>query len=351
MKDDNILITLGAYQAIHCALYGLINHGDEVIIIDPAYDAYAMITRAAGGVPVHTALKRVDTCNYGNNNDITGADGWELDFADLEAKFNHNTRLIIINTPHNPLGKVFTASELSRIGELCQKYDTIAIMDEVYEWLTYDNNTHCRLASMPGMYERTVTIGSLGKAFNVTGWRCGWAITGHPGIRHALTLAHMASVYCCPTPIQEAAARAFEIELDKLQLNHVDSMYWTQLCALLDKKRALMYDMLTDMGLKPMVPEGGYYMVAECRALIDRLDLTAYYDKRGKTFEFVRWLSARGVQAVPLTVFYSTDNKHLAEGLVRFCFIKSDETLAKAEAVLRGITNELGANKGFYLSR
>ncbi|CAG2100359.1 unnamed protein product [Medioppia subpectinata] len=258
VKDDNILITLGAYQAIHCALYGLINHGDEVIIIDPAYDAYATITRAAGGVPVHTALKRTDTYRNENNNDITGAD-----------------------------------------------------------------------ALMPGMYERTVTIGSLGKAFNVTGWRCGWAITGHPGIRHALSLAHVVSVYCCPTPIQEAAARVFEIELDKLQLNHVDCMYWTQLCALMGKKRTLMYDMLTDMGLKPMMPEGSYYMVADCQALIDRLDLTAYYDKRGKTFEFVRWLSARGVQAVPLTVFYSTDNKQLGEG----------------------ITNELGANKGFYLGR
>ncbi|CAG2167135.1 unnamed protein product, partial [Oppiella nova] len=346
IRDDNILITLGAYEAIHCAIYGLINTGDEVIIIDPAYDGYAMITRAAGGVPVHIALKRVDNTGAGD----VECDEWELDFNELEAKFSTKTKLIIINTPHNPLGKVFTREELEKIAQLCQKYNVIAVMDEVYEWLTYDGNRHFRLASLSGMFDRSITIGSLGKAFNVTGWRCGWAITGNPAIRDALILAHVTSIYVAPTIIQEAAARAFELELEKLEQNRPEDMYWTQLSALLDKKRTVMYDMLSELGLKPMVPEGGYYMVADCRALIDRLDLDEYYDKRGKTFAFVRWLSAQGVQGVPLTVFYSQDNKGLAEGLVRFCFIKSDETLAMAEQVLKRITKVIGAERQkFYL--
>ncbi|XP_054162736.1 kynurenine aminotransferase-like isoform X2 [Oppia nitens] len=331
--DDNILITIGAYEALHCTIYGLVNTGDQVIIIDPAYDAYDMITKAAGGIPVHVALKRMDNRVNGENHS-----GWTLDFEELESKFNARTRFIIVNTPNNPLGKVYTKEELTKIADLCHKYNIIAIMDEVYEWLTYGSNEHFRLASLPGMFEKSITIGSLGKAFNVTGWRCGWAVTGNTKIREAMTLAHMSSVYVCPTPIQEAAARTFELELQKLRDNQIDDMYWTQLTSLLTKKRDMLFNMLSELGFNPMVPEGGYYLVADCRRLIDRLNLNDYFDKRGKTFSLVRWLSKHGVQGVPLTVFYRQENQHLAEGLVRFCFIKSDETLLKARDALIRMT-------------
>ncbi|CAG2112060.1 unnamed protein product, partial [Medioppia subpectinata] len=180
VTGDNILITCGAFEALYCAIHSIINHGDEAIIIDPAYDEFEVLVKGAGGVPVHTCLKRT-----GDGTD------WQLDLDDLEAKITDRTRVIIINTPHNPTGKVqslplFTRSELEAIGQLCLKHNLIAVSDEVFEWLTYDGRTHHRIASLPGMYDRCVTIGSLGKACHVTGWRCGWAIAGNPVVRMGL---------------------------------------------------------------------------------------------------------------------------------------------------------------------
>ncbi|CAG2118948.1 unnamed protein product, partial [Medioppia subpectinata] len=271
VTGDNILITCGAFEALYCAIHSIINHGDEAIIIDPAYDEFEVLVKGAGGVPVHTCLKRT-----GDGTD------WQLDLDDLEAKITDRTRLL-------------TRLELEAIGQLCLKHNFIAVSDEVFEWLTYDGRTHHRIASLPGMYDRCVTIGSLGKACHVTGWRCGWAIAGNPVVRMGLVMAHMSCANSMPTIIQEAAARFFELELPRLGTGHSPSPtdnYWSQVTQMLDKKRHTMYGMLLAAGLTPMLPEGGFTMLADCTKLIDRLDLTEYADPKGKTVAFVRWLSA-----------------------------------------------------------
>lgn len=193
------------------------------------------------------------------------------------------------------------------------------------------------------MYERSITIGSVGKTFSVTGWKCGWAISGNPNIMTALRKAHSTCLYVGATIIQEAAARAFEIELDKLVNNRASDLYWTKLSDMMLTKRNKMVTLLSSLGLKPITPEGSYFMIADCTQLMNSVDLTEFYDKRGKSFAFVKFLSKNGLQALPLSVFFCEEYKHLGEGLLRFCFIKSDETLAKAEQVLKELKERMSS--------
>ena len=197
-------------------------------------------------------------------------------------------------------------------------------------------------ASIPGMFERSITIGSSGKTFSVTGWKCGWALTGNKDIMNAIRKAHSINIYVIATPIQEAVARAFEIELDKLEKGQQKKLYWTKLSDMVLKKRNSTIKMLTSVGLEPIAPEGGYFMVADCRQLIKRLDLSDFPDKRGPSFSFVQWLSKNGVQGLPLSIFFCPKYQHLGEGLIRFCFIKSEATLNAAERVLTQLKERLG---------
>lgn len=192
------------------------------------------------------------------------------------------------------------------------------------------------------MFERTITVGSIGKTFSVTGWKCGWTLTGNAQVMAALRKAHSVCIYVIPTPIQEAAAKAFEIELDKLENGRTQDMYWPQLADMVLKKRNSTIAMLRSVGLEPIAPEGGYFLVVDCNRLIQRLDLSEFSDPRGQSFAFVKWLSRNGLQSLPLSVFYCDQYQHLGEGLVRFCFMKSDQTLTAAERVLTDLKKKLG---------
>lgn len=232
---------------------GHIKPGDEAVIIEPFYDCYVPLVKAAGGKPVFVPLR-----NTNNTTEMSSGD-WILDPDELKKAFNEKTKMIIINTPHNPLGKVFSLEELQLIADLCKKWNVLCLSDEVYEWLVYKPNKHVRIATLPDMWERTITVGSAGKTFNVTGWKIGWAY-GPENLIHNLQVVHQNCVYTCSTPLQEAIARGFEIEIDRLESSEC---FFNSLNSQLERKRKLLANVIREAGMNPIFPQGGYFIVSD----------------------------------------------------------------------------------------
>ncbi len=292
--DTDIVVTVGATEAIFAAMIGLVDPGDEVILIEPYYDSYVPSVIMAGGIPRFLTLRAPD---------------WHIDPVELEALFNDKTKLIVINTPQNPIGKVYTREELELIANLCQKYNVIAVTDEVYEHLVYDGLTHVSLAALPGMAERTVTISSMGKTFSTTGWKVGWAV-GHRDLITAVFRAHQFITYSGAAPLQEAAAIALEYA--------AQNSFYAELTALYQAKRDLLLDSLREAGLQALVPQGTYFAMVKIDALAFANDV-----------EFCRYLTTDiGVAAIPPSAFYH--NPADGAGLTRFAFCKSDDVLREA---------------------
>lgn len=283
--------------------------------------------RMAGGIPKFIPL--VPRANADADAKVSSAD-WQLDFAALERLFSARTRMIIMNTPNNPVGKVFTRVELERIAALCRQYNVLCISDEVYEWLVYPGAEHVRMCTLPGMWERTLTIGSAGKTFSVTGWKIGWAY-GPAALMRNLQMVHQNSVYTCSTPVQEAVALALEAELPRLG---TEQSYFAQLPVELLAKRDAFVRALRAAGLRPTVPEGGFFVVADWSGVAGAVDLSGEVDER-RDYRFTKWMTKRmGLQGIPPSAFYSEPNKHLAEDYVRYCFFKDDATMARAAEIL-----------------
>ncbi|PJF24986.1 MAG: aminotransferase, partial [Phototrophicales bacterium] len=230
---------------------------------------------------------------------------WTFDPDELKAAFNTKTRALILNTPHNPTGRVFTREELTLIAELCIEHDVTVISDEVYEHLTFGAQ-HIPIATLPGMFERTVTVSSLGKSFSVTGWKIGWAY-GHPDLIKGVMQAHQFVTFASNHPTQIAGAFALGL----------DGTYYEEFQAMYTVKRDLIMKALTDAGLKARQPEGTYFVMADFSDVFD-----------GDDIEFARYLTSEiGVACIPPTFFYCTQHAHMASTQARFAFCKSDDML------------------------
>lgn len=327
---SEITVSVGAYGCLSAAISSLIDHGDEVIIMDPSFDCYTPMTELVGGVPVYVPLK--PSKQSISSGDQLNSDGWRLDPDELKSKITSKTKMIILNTPHNPLGKVFDLDELQLIADICIKHNLVCLSDEVYEWIVYEPKRHIKIASLPGMWNRTLTVGSAGKTFSVTGWKLGWTV-GPSDLIRAMQLHQQNTIYTCPTPIQESVANSLEIELPLLG---TPTSYFKELSKTVTEKGVDMVNTLNELGMRVVMPTGGYFLFADVSQL--RVPAGEMSDDPSLAFDvrFNNWMmQKKGICGIPMSVFYSEGNRHLGEKCIRFCFFKADSTLQKAYTVFK----------------
>ncbi|WP_225409199.1 aminotransferase class I/II-fold pyridoxal phosphate-dependent enzyme [Stigmatella hybrida] len=302
--DTMVTVTSGATEALLDAILGLVDPGDEVIVFEPFYDSYVANLAFVGATPRFVPLRPPDAHHA----------TWWFDGAELEAAFGPRTRLIILNTPHNPTGKVFTREELERIGALCERHGVTVLSDEVYEHIVFAPARHVRPSTVPVLADRTVTVSSMGKTFSLTGWKIGWIIAPPP-LRDAVQRAHQFVTFATASPFQAATAVALRMP----------DAYFQTLEADYRVRRELLLSGLREAGLEAQAPEGSYFILADI-------------SKQGfpDDVAFCRHLVTQGgVAAIPPSVFYSAEHRHLGQGFARFAFCKTHGVLQEAARRLR----------------
>lgn len=306
----NVTVTCGSTEGMLSTLLAIINPGDEVIIFEPYYENYGPDTIISGAKPVYVALRET----YTENGELR----FTYDLSELQKAFTTNTKAIIINTPNNPLGKVFTLDELQQIANLCCEYDCIAVTDEIYEHMIYDNKQHISIGSLPEMQDRTITVSGLSKTYSMTGWRLGYVVASET-LTGAIRKMHDFITVGAPHPLQRAGVAA---------LNLPDS-YYQELLQKYNKNRMQLVNILKEAGFHCHPPEGAYYIMT---------DITDFGFPDDTTF--AHWLVKEiGVGGVPGSSFYSHPN--LGKTKFRFMFSMADQVLAEAGERLMEIRSKI----------
>jgi aspartate/methionine/tyrosine aminotransferase len=292
--DREVTVTTGATEAIFVAMLAFLNPGDEILFFEPFYDAYVADVAMAGATTRVVRLHAPD---------------WHFDADELAAAFSDRTKLLLLNTPHNPTGKVFSRAELETIADLCIQHDVTVITDEVYDRIVFDDHQHIPIALLPGMWERTLTVNSTGKTFSMTGWKIGFTV-GPADLNAAIRAVHQFSTFATATPFQEAMAVALETAEAR--------GYYQQLRDEYSQRRDRLRAVLADAGLPPLDCQGAYFLLS---------DVTPHgFDN---DVDFCRHLvTEAGVAAIPPSAFYLDPTT--APPLARFCFAKRFETIDAA---------------------
>jgi len=295
--DGEILITLGATEGLACAMFALLEPGDEAVLIEPLYDSYLPILRRAGGIPKLVRLEPPD---------------WKLPRAALAAAFSDKTKFVLFNTPMNPTAKVFDSDELAFIAGLCRDFDAYAVCDEVYEHMVFDGRRHLPLLALPDMRERTIRIGSAGKIFPLTGWKVGFMMAA-PNLLSLLAKTHQFLAFTTPPNLQHAVAYGLAAHADDLAAGPGE----------MQRKRDLLAAGLRDAGLEVLASQGTYFLTADIRRL----------GFNGDDAQFCRHITSQArVSAVPVSAFYA--GGAAPDHFARFCFAKPDAELHEAAARL-----------------
>lgn len=303
--NKNITVTCGSTEAMISSLKAIINPGDEVVIFEPFYENYGPDCLLSGATPRYIKLNPPK---------------WIFDFGMLETLFNDKTKAIILNTPNNPTGKIFSEKELKSIADLCSNYDCIAVTDEIYEHILYDNHKHISIASLPEMENNSITINSISKTYSLTGWRVGWAIASER-ITNEIKKVHDFLTVGAPAPLQEAAAFALSLDED----------YYKWLKDFYQNARDIFYNSLKQTDLQPVKPDGAYYIMTNC------LDYMKKYEIKNSMDLALYLVKNFGIATVPGSSFYSNSND--GQFQTRFCFCKKEETLQAAAQKLKRISN------------
>jgi len=297
--DRNVTVTCGSTEGMLSALLAIINPGDEIIIFEPFYENYGPDTIISGADPVYVALQETQASD--------GTIRFTYDSTELRDAFSVNTKAIIINTPNNPLGKVFTRDELQEIADLCCEYDCLAITDEIYEHMIYDEKPHISIGSLPQMRDRTITVSGLSQAYSMTGWRLGYVI-GTTILTNAIRKMHDFLTVGAPHPLQHAGVVALNLPMS----------YHKALVAKYDKNRKFLVNTLTKAGFRCRQPDGAYYIMT---------DITNFGFPDDTAF--AHWLVKEiGVGGVPGSSFYS--HSHLGKTKFRFMFSMAEDILTEA---------------------
>jgi aspartate/methionine/tyrosine aminotransferase len=292
--QTEITVCCGATETMISSLLATVNPGEEIIIFEPFYENYIPDSIISGAKTKFVSLLLQDG-------------QWQIDWPALEQAFNPKTAAIIINTPNNPTGKIFSAEELERIAELCIQNDVFCITDEIYDHIIFDDNKHIPPATIPGLADRTITINAMSKTFAVTGWRVGWAIAP-PETTNAIRKMHDFISVGAPHPLQEASSKAL----------HLPDSYYHGLAPFYQQRRDRMAEILTETGFSPVIPQGAYYMIA---------GLENFKEQNSMAFA-MKLAKEIGVAVVPGNSFYTNDGPHAA--WVRFCFGKTFATIDSA---------------------